>query len=743
MRIGVTGFGATAMTLLALTGSFLSTTGGPASAKTTPSAQPASSAKTTAAKPNPAEGHSPQVNKALSGPLTGTGTARNGSAASVPVAVRQATAAAANTMLNGLDVASGQHPNGAAINWPTVAGAGYQFAAVKATEGNYYTNPYYANDAQAATAAGLYVAPYAFANPYDPASNGTATQQADYAVTGTASYKVGGRYLPMLLDLEPDPYATQDNVNQCYGLSASAMVTWISQFLAEAQAKTGASPVIYTTTNWWNTCTGNSTAFAGNVLWIASYSAGTPGALPAGWNSWNMWQYSSAGTVPGISVPVDLDYFSGTPETKQTLVNTLASARVRTLSGLTGQAETYTAAGLPPGMSMDSSGQITGTPTTTGPYTVTVTPSASGTVVPASMSFTWDVHGTITVTAPTSQATTAGSPVSLQVTATDSVPGYTPSFTAAGLPPGLAISSAGQITGWPDTPGTYTTTVTATDSLGASSSASFTWNISQAANTGSAGQVKVANSGKCLDDPAGNTATGTKLDIWTCNGGTNQKWTVVQDGTLRVSGKCLDVAGGGTANGSAVQLGTCTAGAASQRWQVGASAELINSHSGRCLDVAGASTANGSKLDLYTCNGGTNQRWPLPAGPVSSEVPGECLADNGGSSANGTAIIDWTCNRTAPENWSVASDGTVRIYGKCLDVTGGGTASGTKIDLWSCTGGSNQQWKVTPAGDLAGQMVNPHSGLCLAIPADPAANGTQMQLRPCAPLTRDSSWNVR
>ncbi|KAF9010203.1 hypothetical protein BDQ17DRAFT_1347732 [Cyathus striatus] len=33
--------------------------------------------------------------------------------------------------------------------------------------------------------------------------------------------------------------------------------------------------VIYTVTNWWTTCTGNSTAFASNSLeWIARYSSG-------------------------------------------------------------------------------------------------------------------------------------------------------------------------------------------------------------------------------------------------------------------------------------------------------------------------------------------------------------------------------------------------------------------------------------------------------------------------------------
>lgn len=43
------------------------------------------------------------------------------------------------------------------------------------------------------------------------------------------------------------------------------------------------SAVIYTTTDWWKTCTGNSASFAStNPLWLAHYSSSI-GALPAGW----------------------------------------------------------------------------------------------------------------------------------------------------------------------------------------------------------------------------------------------------------------------------------------------------------------------------------------------------------------------------------------------------------------------------------------------------------------------------
>lgn len=52
------------------------------------------------------------------------------------------------------------------------------------------------------------------------------------------------------------------------------MVSWIKDFSTTYHSATGVYPVIYTTTDWWNTCTGNSAAFGStNPLWIARYAS--------------------------------------------------------------------------------------------------------------------------------------------------------------------------------------------------------------------------------------------------------------------------------------------------------------------------------------------------------------------------------------------------------------------------------------------------------------------------------------
>jgi len=103
---------------------------------------------------------------------------------------------------------------------------------------------------------------------------------------------------------------------------------------------------------------------------------------------------------------------------------------------------------------------------------------------------------TVTVTNPGTQTSTVGTSVSVQIHATDSASGQTLTYSATGLPAGLSINtSTGLVSGTPTTAGTYTTTVTAKDTTGASGSASFTWTV----NTSGGG-------GSCLGTPGSRRA---------------------------------------------------------------------------------------------------------------------------------------------------------------------------------------------------------------------------------------------
>ena len=65
----------------------------------------------------------------------------------IPAATTTAPALAATTPAQGVDVASFQHTTAMpTIDWPGIASSGVSFTGVKASEGNYYTNPYYAGN---------------------------------------------------------------------------------------------------------------------------------------------------------------------------------------------------------------------------------------------------------------------------------------------------------------------------------------------------------------------------------------------------------------------------------------------------------------------------------------------------------------------------------------------------------------------------------------------------------------------
>jgi GH18 family chitinase len=117
--------------------------------------------------------------------------------------------------------------------------------------------------------------------------------------------------------------------------------------------------------------------------------------------------------------------------------------------------------------------------------------------------------------------------------------------------------------------------------------------------------------GKCVDVAAANSANGTAIQLYTCNGTNAQQWTVATDSTLRALGKCADVAGGSTANGAMVQLWDCN-GTGAQVWQAQTNGTLRNPQSNKCLDATGNSSADGTRLQIWDCYASANQVWQLP-----------------------------------------------------------------------------------------------------------------------------------
>jgi hypothetical protein len=115
--------------------------------------------------------------------------------------------------------------------------------------------------------------------------------------------------------------------------------------------------------------------------------------------------------------------------------------------------------------------------------------------------------------------------------------------------------------------------------------------------------------GKCVDDAGNSSANRAKVVIWTCNShDAAQKWTY-SGGKLIHNGKCLnDQRSGG--NGSKVILYTCNGGA-NEVWTHKANGEFVLKANGGkyCLDDPASSRSNGTQLIVWACHNTTNQHW--------------------------------------------------------------------------------------------------------------------------------------
>ncbi|MCY0879737.1 MAG: putative Ig domain-containing protein [Firmicutes bacterium] len=194
-------------------------------------------------------------------------------------------------------------------------------------------------------------------------------------------------------------------------------------------------------------------------------------------------------------------------------------AMTLTLGGGNGQDTWSISSGtLPTGLTLSSSGVLSGIPTVTGTttFTVEVTDTANQTDA-ATYTFTVDP-------APLAIATTA-LPAATVGSAYDETLGVTGgngqdswSVTSGTLPAGLSLSSAGTITGTPTTAGTATVTLEVQDTAGQSASATLQLTVNPAALTVTTTALPPVIVNQPYDETLG-AAGGNGGDTWTITGG--------------------------------------------------------------------------------------------------------------------------------------------------------------------------------------------------------------------------------
>ncbi len=130
----------------------------------------------------------------------------------------------------------------------------------------------------------------------------------------------------------------------------------------------------------------------------------------------------------------------------------------------------WSATGLPPGVVVAANGAVSGTPTASGPFTVTATVTDSaGAPATDDVVFDFDVAPAVAPLVATDPGDKTGQ-VGVAITgfslaATGGTGPY--SWSATGLPPGVVVAANGAVSGTPTASGPFTVTATVTDSAGA------------------------------------------------------------------------------------------------------------------------------------------------------------------------------------------------------------------------------------------------------------------------------------
>ncbi|WP_210184550.1 putative Ig domain-containing protein, partial [Rhizobium sp. YK2] len=150
-------------------------------------------------------------------------------------------------------------------------------------------------------------------------------------------------------------------------------------------------------------------------------------------------------------------------------VGTAYSQTITASGGTSSYSFSVTSGALPAGLTLSSSGTLSGTPTAGGTFNFTVTArdSSTGTGAPFSGSKAYSLTigaPTITVAPATLTAATVGASYNQTISASGGTSSYSFAVTAGSLPHGLNLSSGGVITGMPTEGGSFSFTITATDS---------------------------------------------------------------------------------------------------------------------------------------------------------------------------------------------------------------------------------------------------------------------------------------
>jgi lysozyme len=190
-----------------------------------------------------------------------------------------------------------------AIDWPTIKKAPVSFAIVQATKGDDYLDPQFYNNWESAKDNGIIRA---------------ATHRYDDCV----SPETQAEYFVSLVNIENTDIApilmVEQIPNSCLEYSDPSYLQGILDWLELIEKEYSRTPIIYTTTLFWNQITVED--FSRFPLWTANIGFESP-FIPKSWGTWTFWHYTESATLEGTSSDrAAMILFNGSVEELQTFI---------------------------------------------------------------------------------------------------------------------------------------------------------------------------------------------------------------------------------------------------------------------------------------------------------------------------------------------------------------------------------------------------------------------------------------
>lgn len=249
-------------------------------------------------------------------------------------------------------------------------------------------------------------------------------------------------------------------------------------------------------------------------------------------------------------------------------------------------------------------------------------------------------------------------------------------------------------------------------------------NQSWTLNDAGGGQYELvaSHSGKCAEVENGGTANGSLVKQATCTREPKQLWRLRSSTTAAnrfelinvPSHRCLDVTGGpqGTQAGNLIELWNCN-GTTNQAWTITETpstraTQVVARHSGRCLDVTGGpgATQPGAPIEQWRCTGARNQDWTVRdagLGRVQLVARHSNLCLDALGVADGAGLQQAACGTADSQLWRVVGVSGIpgeyqlvnHASGACAGIASAGLGDGALAELRACnTASLNQRWVV-------------------------------------------------